>query len=102
MPKATTPAQYLLILLDLAEQAGMQSADAPYQSRWYARRMQRLLWAMQDRVVWDEARAQEVGIRSLTGYGHYRERYARCDDGQWRIARTELTRLHIDFETVEG
>ncbi len=30
-------------LQDLAEQAGMQNADAPYQARWYARRMQRLL-----------------------------------------------------------
>lgn len=28
---------------DLAEQAGMQHADSPYQTRWYARRMQRLL-----------------------------------------------------------
>ncbi len=61
-----------------------------------------VIWAMQDRVVWDEARAQEVGIRSLTGYGHYRERYSRCEDGQWRIARTVLTRLHIDFESVDG
>lgn len=30
-------------LQDLAEQAGMENADAPYQARWYARRMQRLL-----------------------------------------------------------
>lgn len=30
-------------LQDLADQAGMQHADAPYQARWYARRMQRLL-----------------------------------------------------------
>lgn len=28
---------------ELADQAGMQHANAPYQSRWYARRMQRLL-----------------------------------------------------------
>jgi uncharacterized protein with von Willebrand factor type A (vWA) domain len=28
---------------DLADQAGMDFANAPYQSRWYARRMQRLL-----------------------------------------------------------
>ncbi len=28
---------------ELAQQAGMQNADSPYQSRWYARRMQRLL-----------------------------------------------------------
>jgi uncharacterized protein with von Willebrand factor type A (vWA) domain len=36
---------------DLAQQAGMDQADAPYQARWYARRMQRLLG-------WD--RLQEV------------------------------------------
>src|SRR5574341_1093969 len=30
-------------LRDLAQQAGMQSADSPHQARWYARRMQRLL-----------------------------------------------------------
>ena len=30
-------------LQDLADQAGMENADAPYQARWYARRMQRLL-----------------------------------------------------------
>ncbi len=30
-------------LQELAEQAGMQNADAPHQARWYARRMQRLL-----------------------------------------------------------
>lgn len=57
-----------------------------------------VVWAMQDRVVWDEARAREIGIKGLTGYGHYRERYVRCEDSRWRIARSELTRLHIDFE----
>lgn len=30
-------------LADLAQQAGMQFADSPYQARWYARRMQNLL-----------------------------------------------------------
>jgi len=30
-------------LQELADQAGMQMADSPYQARWYARRMQRLL-----------------------------------------------------------
>ena len=57
-----------------------------------------VIWAMQDRVVWEEARARETGIRGLTGYGHYRERYTRCEDGQWRIERSTLTRLHMDFE----
>ncbi len=30
-------------LRELADQAGIQMADSPYQARWYARRMQRLL-----------------------------------------------------------
>lgn len=59
-----------------------------------------VVWAMQDRVVWDEVRAREIGIKSLTGYGHYRERYARCEDGQWRITCSVLTRLHVDFESL--
>lgn len=57
-----------------------------------------VIWGMFDRVIWDDTRAREVGRKALTGYGHYREQYRRCDDGQWRIARTTLTRLHIDFE----
>ncbi|WP_340589110.1 nuclear transport factor 2 family protein [Erythrobacter alti] len=58
------------------------------------------IWAMQDHVVWDEAKAQAVGRKSLTGFGHYRETYRRCGDGAWRIARTELTRLHMSFESL--
>lgn len=46
-------------------------------------------WAMQDRVHWLD------GKRSITGYGHYHERYVRTADG-WRIAFTQLTRLHVD------
>jgi ketosteroid isomerase-like protein len=46
-------------------------------------------WAMQDRVHWQD------GKRSITGYGHYHERYVRTADG-WRIAFTQLTRLHVD------
>ena len=57
-----------------------------------------VIWAMQDRVVWDEVKAARTGSRGLTGYGHYRERYRRCEDGVWRIATTTLTRLHIDFD----
>ncbi len=57
-----------------------------------------VIWGMFDRVIWGESKAREIGRRSLTGYGHYREQYRHCDDGQWRIAKTQLTRLHIDFE----
>jgi hypothetical protein len=57
-----------------------------------------VIWAMQDRVLWDEAKAASIGKRGLTGYGHYRERYVRSPDGRWRIAKSVLTRLHMDFD----
>jgi ketosteroid isomerase-like protein len=50
-------------------------------------------WAMQDRV-----HMPERGM-SFTGYGHYHERYRRTVEG-WRIAYTELTRLHVDAHPV--
>jgi 3-phenylpropionate/cinnamic acid dioxygenase small subunit len=51
----------------------------------------RAIWAMQDRVVWGE--------RSLTGYGHYTERYVRTAEG-WKIAEQALTRLHMDMDGI--
>ena len=59
-----------------------------------------VIWAMQDRVVWDRDRAAELGCASLTGYGHYREHYVRCADGRWRIRHLVLTRLHVDVEPL--
>lgn len=53
-----------------------------------------VIWAMQDRVVWNPPRH---GLASLTGYGHYHERYVRRD-GEWKIAALRLTRLHIDAQ----
>lgn len=47
------------------------------------------IWAMQDRVVFENGSA-------LTGFGHYTETYAKRDS-RWQIATTKLTRLHIDF-----
>ncbi len=51
----------------------------------------RVIWAMQDRIVWGPERA------SLTGYGHYHERWLRRN-GEWKIASLRLTRLHVDFQ----
>jgi len=48
------------------------------------------VWAMQDRVVWSPE-------KSLTGYGHYHERWVR-QNGEWKIAALKLTRLHMDFQ----
>jgi hypothetical protein len=47
------------------------------------------VWAMQDRVIWGAERP------SITGYGHYHERWVRRN-GDWKIAALKLTRLHID------
>lgn len=49
----------------------------------------RVIWALQDRVVWGPDRA-------LTGYGHYHERWVRRD-GAWKLAALKLTRLHMEF-----
>ena len=46
------------------------------------------IWAMQDRLIWDDG-------RTLTGYGHYHEHYVK-QDGRWRIARQKLTRLIME------
>ncbi|MFI6362250.1 nuclear transport factor 2 family protein [Nocardia sp. NPDC050630] len=45
----------------------------------------RVIWAMQDRVVWNNGSA-------LTGYGHYHERWVRRHD-DWKLASLTLTRL---------
>ena len=46
-------------------------------------------WALQDLIIWPD------GSR-LLGYGHYHETYRVVGDG-WRIARSTLSRLHMDF-----
>lgn len=55
-----------------------------------------VIWAMQDRVLWDAERAARLGVAGLTGYGHYHERYVR-QNGEWKIAASRLTRLHLDL-----
>ncbi|HEX7857755.1 MAG TPA: nuclear transport factor 2 family protein [Sphingobium sp.] len=60
-----------------------------------------VIWAMQDRVVWSPEKAEEIGCQSLTGWGHYHERYVRQADGRWLIATQKLTRLHMDMQPFE-
>jgi hypothetical protein len=48
-----------------------------------------VVWAMQDRVIW------EAGP-SLSGYGHYHERWVRRGD-EWKLASLRLTRLIVEF-----
>ncbi|HTT93363.1 MAG TPA: nuclear transport factor 2 family protein [Solirubrobacterales bacterium] len=52
------------------------------------------IWAMEDYLLWP-ARDSIRFPRSTRGYGHYYDRYSRAD-GQWRIARTYLSRLHVE------
>lgn len=47
-----------------------------------------VIWAMQDRLLWEDG-------RTMTGYGHYHERYVK-QDGRWRIAQQQLTRLIME------
>lgn len=54
-----------------------------------------VIWAMNDRVQMAPDK-QQGGYGGHTGYGHYRERYVKCPDGRWRIARTQLSYLHFD------
>jgi hypothetical protein len=52
------------------------------------------VWAMEDYV---EFPAAPDGSRvAMRGYGHYHEEYVR-EDGAWRIARTRLVRLRVDW-----
>jgi ketosteroid isomerase-like protein len=51
--------------------------------------------AMQDRVIWAEGKCPIPGAQSITGFGHYVERYVR-QDGVWKIASLKLTRLIVE------
>lgn len=55
-----------------------------------------VIWAMQDRVVWQAGKSPLEGVASLTGYGQYHEEY-RCVDGAWKIASLRLSRFHVDL-----
>jgi len=47
------------------------------------------IWAMEDMLRWPDG-------TELHGFGHYHETYAKVD-GHWRIKRSKLTRLRMDF-----
>ncbi len=51
--------------------------------------------AMQDRVVWAPGKCPIPGGQSITGFGHYTERYVHVDGG-WKIAFLKLTRLTVE------
>jgi uncharacterized protein (TIGR02246 family) len=51
------------------------------------------VWAMEDMLRWPDG-------SELHGYGHYHESYEKVD-GEWRIKRSQLTRLRMDFTAGE-
>ncbi|MBL7488467.1 nuclear transport factor 2 family protein [Frankia sp. AgB1.9] len=54
------------------------------------------VWAMEDSVqMFADATRTELKA-TLQGYGHYHEKYLRCDDGQWRIQQVRLHRLRVE------
>lgn len=55
-----------------------------------------VIWAMNDRVEMAADRQAAIGELGHTGYGHYRERYVKCDDDRWRIKETQLSYLQFD------
>jgi uncharacterized protein (TIGR02246 family) len=50
------------------------------------------VWAMEDMLRWPNG-------TELHGFGHYHETYDKAD-GTWRIKRTTLTRLRLDFKEL--
>jgi uncharacterized protein (TIGR02246 family) len=52
------------------------------------------VWAMEDMLRWPDG-------NELHGYGHYHEIYEKIDD-EWRIARSVLSRLRMDFTPTPG
>ena len=52
------------------------------------------IWAMEDRVLWDDSAA--APLRSLHGFGHYHETYERREQ-RWQISSLRLTRLRVDL-----
>lgn len=60
-----------------------------------------VIWAMQDRNTWSDMRRKQMKCSGHVGYGHYHERYVRCQDGKWRIKSSKLSYLHMDRYDVE-
>ncbi|WP_317929689.1 nuclear transport factor 2 family protein [Halioxenophilus sp. WMMB6] len=55
----------------------------------------RVIWAMQDRVLWGPERL------SISGFGHYHEHWL-LFNGQWKLKSQRLTRLHVDVLPAAG
>lgn len=56
-----------------------------------------VVWAMHDRVIWNEGASPLPSVSALTGYGFYFEEYVRRG-GDWRIASLRLTRTIVELD----
>jgi len=59
------------------------------------------IWAMEDRIVWPAGSPSRLGLRSLHGFGHYHEDYARID-GSWLIRTLKVVRIHATAVPAGG
>lgn len=59
------------------------------------------IWAMEDRIVWGAENPSRLGLRSLHGFGHYHEDYARID-GSWLIRTLKVVRIHATAVPAGG
>jgi len=59
------------------------------------------IWAMEDRIVWPAERTSRLGLRSLHGFGHYHEDYARSG-GRWLIQALKVVRIHATAVPAGG
>jgi SnoaL-like protein len=57
------------------------------------------IWAMFDELFF--LATDGNGRSYYRGFGHYIEEYVKEADGQWRIRRLELRRLHLETSQVE-
>ena len=53
---------------------------------------------MEGRLVWGPGNSPVPGVASLTGFGHYHERFV-CVNGAWLIAELKLTLLQVDMHS---
>jgi uncharacterized protein (TIGR02246 family) len=51
------------------------------------------IWALQDFILWPDG-------TQLHGAGHYHEMYEKDASGEWHIASSTLTRLHMDVTSA--
>jgi SnoaL-like domain len=57
------------------------------------------IWCMEDRITWSDAAAAKTGVKTLHGFGRYREEYRDGGSG-WQIRRLQLVRDLVNTSKV--